>query len=63
MGQSTKSTQPKPPHTSRPHGRVNLAESKHDSHRYSTRLWHFNRLEHGRVTWMCNMGVSLSSPS
>ncbi|KHF98455.1 hypothetical protein F383_37718 [Gossypium arboreum] len=32
MGQCTKSTWPGPPHTGRPHGRVNLAESKHDSH-------------------------------
>ncbi|KHG05448.1 hypothetical protein F383_31001 [Gossypium arboreum] len=27
MGQSTKSTRPGPPHTDRPHGRVNLAGS------------------------------------
>ncbi|KHG24509.1 hypothetical protein F383_31580 [Gossypium arboreum] len=27
MGQSTKSTRPEPPHTGRPHGRVNLAGS------------------------------------
>ncbi|KHG22859.1 hypothetical protein F383_30300 [Gossypium arboreum] len=27
MGQSTKSTRPRPPHTGRPHGRVNLAGS------------------------------------
>ncbi|KHG22112.1 hypothetical protein F383_26822 [Gossypium arboreum] len=27
MGQRTKSTRPGPPHTSRPHGRVNLVES------------------------------------
>ncbi|KHF99546.1 Delphilin [Gossypium arboreum] len=27
IGQSTKSTQPEPPHTGRPHGRVNLAGS------------------------------------
>ncbi|KAG8483206.1 hypothetical protein CXB51_022197 [Gossypium anomalum] len=32
MGQSTKSTQPGPPHTGRSHGHVNLAELKHDSH-------------------------------
>ncbi|KHG21526.1 hypothetical protein F383_27779 [Gossypium arboreum] len=31
MGQSTKSTRPGLLHTGRPHGRVNLAESKHDS--------------------------------
>ncbi|KHG25073.1 Uncharacterized protein F383_30405 [Gossypium arboreum] len=33
MGQSTKSTRPGLPHTGSPHGRVNLAESKHDSHK------------------------------
>ncbi|KHG12707.1 Putative arginine N-methyltransferase 10 [Gossypium arboreum] len=32
MGQSTKSTRPGPLHTGRPHGHVNLAELKHDSH-------------------------------
>ncbi|KHG20446.1 UDP-N-acetylmuramoylalanine--D-glutamate ligase [Gossypium arboreum] len=32
MGQSTKSTRPGLPHTGRPHGSVNLAISKHDSH-------------------------------
>ncbi|KHF99295.1 hypothetical protein F383_38401 [Gossypium arboreum] len=32
MGQHTKSTRPRLPHTGRSHGRVNLAESKHDSH-------------------------------
>ncbi|KHG06901.1 hypothetical protein F383_33668 [Gossypium arboreum] len=37
MGQSTKSTQLGLPHTGRPHGRVNLAESNHDSHRRVTR--------------------------
>ncbi|KHG08745.1 hypothetical protein F383_36104 [Gossypium arboreum] len=31
VGQRTKSTWPGPPHMGRPHGRVNLAESKHDS--------------------------------
>ncbi|KHG00654.1 hypothetical protein F383_39056 [Gossypium arboreum] len=29
MGQRTKSTRPEPSHAGRPHGRVNLAESKH----------------------------------
>ncbi|KHG21905.1 hypothetical protein F383_01750 [Gossypium arboreum] len=29
MGQHTKSARPRPPHTGRPHGCVNLAESKH----------------------------------
>ncbi|KHG27604.1 hypothetical protein F383_34447 [Gossypium arboreum] len=32
MGQRTKSTRPGLPHTGRPHCRVNLTESKHDSH-------------------------------
>ncbi|KHG21697.1 hypothetical protein F383_26813 [Gossypium arboreum] len=32
MGQRTKSTRPGLPHTGRLHNRVNLAESKHDSH-------------------------------
>ncbi|KHG25427.1 hypothetical protein F383_00764 [Gossypium arboreum] len=31
MGQRTKSTRPGPPHTGRPHNRVNLEESKHDT--------------------------------
>ncbi|KHG29185.1 hypothetical protein F383_35503 [Gossypium arboreum] len=32
MGQSTKSTRLGLPHTGRPHGRVKLVGSKHDSH-------------------------------
>ncbi|KHF99576.1 hypothetical protein F383_38542 [Gossypium arboreum] len=47
MGQSTKSTRSGLPHTGRLHGRVNLAELEHDSHGYSTRPCHSNRLEHG----------------
>ncbi|KHG04501.1 hypothetical protein F383_29725 [Gossypium arboreum] len=46
MGQLMKSIRPGLPHTGRPHGRVNLEESKHDSHGYNTRLCHSNRLEH-----------------
>ncbi|KHF99937.1 hypothetical protein F383_38748 [Gossypium arboreum] len=32
MGQRTKSTRPGLPHMRRPHGRVPLTRSKHDSH-------------------------------
>ncbi|KHG08654.1 Rho GTPase-activating 5 [Gossypium arboreum] len=35
MGQRTKSTQPGPPHTGRPHDPVNLEKSKHDLHGHS----------------------------
>ncbi|KHG26477.1 hypothetical protein F383_08579 [Gossypium arboreum] len=47
MGQRTKSTRPGPLHTGRPHGRVNFAESKHDSHGWTTCPCLFNRLDHG----------------
>ncbi|KHG18343.1 HGPRTase-like protein 2 [Gossypium arboreum] len=47
MGERTKSTRPGIPHTGSPHGRVNLVESKHDSHGYNTHPFHSNRLEHG----------------
>ncbi|KHG06224.1 hypothetical protein F383_32348 [Gossypium arboreum] len=47
MGQHTKSTRSRPPHTGKPHGRVNLAELKHDSHRWTTRSCLFNKLDHG----------------
>ncbi|KHG05939.1 Dynein assembly factor 1, axonemal [Gossypium arboreum] len=47
MSQRMKSTRPGPPHTGRPHGRVNLAESKHDSHKWTTPPCHSNRLDHG----------------
>ncbi|KHF98514.1 hypothetical protein F383_37843 [Gossypium arboreum] len=53
MGQSTKLTRPGPPHTGRPHGHVNLEKLEHNSHGYSTRSCHSNRLEHGRVTRAC----------
>ncbi|KHG22443.1 hypothetical protein F383_28347 [Gossypium arboreum] len=35
MDQSMNSTRPGPPHTGRPHGRVNLADSKHEAHGHS----------------------------
>ncbi|KHG08674.1 hypothetical protein F383_35681 [Gossypium arboreum] len=47
MGQCTKSTRPGLPHTCIPHERVNLAESKHDSHEQTTHPCHSNRLNHG----------------
>ncbi|KHG29813.1 hypothetical protein F383_36201 [Gossypium arboreum] len=53
MGQSTKSTRAGPRHKHRPHGRVNLVELEHNSHGYSTRPCHSNRLEDGRVIRAC----------
>ncbi|KHG29319.1 hypothetical protein F383_35670 [Gossypium arboreum] len=45
----------------RPHGHVNLAESKHDSHGWTTHPCLFNRLDYGLE--QSHMGVSLPSPS
>ncbi|KHG15372.1 Aconitate hydratase [Gossypium arboreum] len=59
MGQHTKSTRPGPPHTGRPHDRVNLEESKHDSHEWTTHPCLFNRLDHGRVTRACSCGAQV----
>ncbi|KHG11356.1 RNA-directed RNA polymerase L [Gossypium arboreum] len=46
MGQRTKLTWPGLPHTGRPHGRVKLANLKHDLHGYNTCLCLSNRLNH-----------------
>ncbi|KHF98765.1 Antagonist of mitotic exit network 1 [Gossypium arboreum] len=46
MGQRTKSTRPVSPHTGKPHGCVNLAESKHDLHGLTTHPCLFNKLDH-----------------
>ncbi|KHG19944.1 hypothetical protein F383_09730 [Gossypium arboreum] len=45
MGQHTKYARPRPPHTGRPHGLVNLAKSKHDLHGWTTCPCLFNRLD------------------
>ncbi|KHG12453.1 atp-dependent dna helicase mph1 [Gossypium arboreum] len=63
MAQSMKSTRPGPPQTGRPHGRVNLAELKNDSHGYSTHPCHSNRPEHGRVTRACPCRAQVESNS
>ncbi|KHG17330.1 hypothetical protein F383_03972 [Gossypium arboreum] len=46
MSQHTKSTRPGPPHTGRPHSRVNLAESKHNLHGWTILPCLFNKLDH-----------------